>query len=903
MKLTQDIPKDSQVSYVATEHLKEWVEGSAVSKAIASSNIESISAEDANKRVKPKHPIKDDGWWCRGVNWRTGEYLSERHGQFKPNHPHHDPEKDSDAKYLTASRITPDAVFLKMPGDDRYWQNIHASSGHPIFWTEGVKKAAAGLSLGLATIALTGVWNFGKGKNFAPEVLAWIKRGGIQYLCFDSDYRDKPHCRDAIRRFCNLARECGTELRIVSWDAQWKGIDDFIIANSKDAFLEAVNMAQLIEQWEKQFNKDDDNDKPSKSRPVPRLVAKEIAEDFQQRFKYHNQQQLWRYWNDKYWEKYDDGSFLSAVKTILDSKNINYKGSAFLSDVVKLLECDLRVRHWKTFDTSKYIAFSNSVLEVSTRKLLEHSPGFGFISHLPYDYKPIIIQNNILDTLKTGCPSTYKFLTEAMKGDERGIKKLLAVINGVIKFRFSELQQFVHLSGKPGTGKGTFLRLLQKCVGKGNYQGSSLSSLSSEYELASIIDKQLVIFSDERKQVGCETILKLTGGDDIRFREIRKSPGSAPFLGTTVIASNHTVFMGDTTGLDRRICLIPFNNPVPIQKRTGELENLMDKEIPQLIAVALQLSDQEVTQLIRGYGDADIAAFRLHEWQMKMESNSVAAFLNDALVIDPTAESRVSFLFDCYKKFCDDAGLKPLSQVKFPKYLDELCSDYLGEAVTWDKSRRHAYFVGLRLRTEDDDRFPNYEQYLMKLSEASQLAPVAPVDAPVDTPVDAPVEPLSNGSLHQLHQLDGGVIENNISNQHSEVQPVELPQTEPENLPPPDISNQKSSQTKKDLEFVKKYTNGEELTSKEQEVIKLTADIIRYQLDFYKTKEAFLKEWQKLKPSQVHLANLVLGCCKDGEKFFTKFLPRLGITPTELGVSDPNPKPVEPNGDQISLFD
>ncbi|MFM6204964.1 DUF5906 domain-containing protein, partial [Planktothrix sp.] len=107
-----------------------------------------------------------------------------------------------------------------------------------------------------------------------------------------------------------------------------------------------------------------------------------------------------------------------------------------------------------------------------------------------------------------------------------GIKKLLAVINGVIKFRFSELQQFVHLSGKPGTGKGTFLRLLQKCVGKGNYQGSSLSSLSSEYELASIIDKQLVIFSDERKQVGCETILKLTGGDDIRFREIRKSPGS-----------------------------------------------------------------------------------------------------------------------------------------------------------------------------------------------------------------------------------------------------------------------------------------------------------------------------------------------------------------------------------------
>ncbi|HEY9866007.1 MAG TPA: DUF3854 domain-containing protein, partial [Candidatus Obscuribacterales bacterium] len=307
MKSIQDIPKDSQVSYVATEHLREWVEGSAVSEVIATSNIESISAEDANKRVKPKHPIKDAGWWCRGINWRTGEYLTERYGQFKPNNPHHDPEQDSDAKYLTASRITPDAVFLKMPGNDNYWQNLYNSLSDPIFWTEGVKKAGAGLSLGLGTIALTGVWNIGKGKKLAPEVLNWVERGGTQYLCFDSDYRDKPHCREAIRRFCNLAREHGTELRIVSWDAQWKGMDDFIKANGKDAFLDSVKVAQLIEQWEQQFTKDDD--KPSKGRPIPRLVAKEIREDFQQRFKYYNQQQSWRYWNDKYWEKYDDGSF------------------------------------------------------------------------------------------------------------------------------------------------------------------------------------------------------------------------------------------------------------------------------------------------------------------------------------------------------------------------------------------------------------------------------------------------------------------------------------------------------------------------------------------------------------------------------------------------------------------
>jgi putative DNA primase/helicase len=470
------LPKDSQFCYVATEHLREWVEDSAVSTAIATLNIESISAEEANKRVKPKHPIKDDGWWCRGVNWRTGEYLSERHGQFKPNRPHHNPEKNSDSKYLAASRITPDAVFLKMPGDDDYWQNIYNSLSNPIFWTEGGKKAGAGLSIDLPTISLTGVWNWGKQGKLAPEVLNWVQRGGTQYLCFDSDYREKDGCREAIRRFCTLAREHGTEIRIVSWDSQWKGMDDFIKGNGKEAFLDAIKIAQTLEQWEKQFTKDDD--KPSKGRPVPRLVAREIAEEFQQRFKYHNQQQLWRHWNDKYWEKYDDGSFLSAIKTILDSKNVNYKGHAFLNDVGKLLECDLRVRKWKTFDTSKYIAFNNGVLEVSTGKLLEHSPGFGFTSHLPYDYKPILIKDNILDTLKSECPSVYRFMVEAMKGDEQAIKKLLAVINGVIKFRFSELQYYVHVSGKPRTGKGTFLRLLQNCIGKDHFPRSAVDLIS-----------------------------------------------------------------------------------------------------------------------------------------------------------------------------------------------------------------------------------------------------------------------------------------------------------------------------------------------------------------------------------------------------------------------------------------
>lgn len=70
------------------KHLTEWVEGSAVSEAIARLNIESLTAKELNERIRPKESIKTGGWWCRGVLWRTGARASNWYGQGKPDKPH-----------------------------------------------------------------------------------------------------------------------------------------------------------------------------------------------------------------------------------------------------------------------------------------------------------------------------------------------------------------------------------------------------------------------------------------------------------------------------------------------------------------------------------------------------------------------------------------------------------------------------------------------------------------------------------------------------------------------------------------------------------------------------------------------------------------------------------------------
>jgi putative DNA primase/helicase len=235
------------------KHLIEWVEGSAVNEAIASLNIESLSVKEMNEHVRPKEPIKTGGWWCGGVNWRTGMPMGTWYGQGKPDKPHH-PEGSKERKYLTGSGMEPDAIFLAMPDRD-YWAKIHADVSIPRHWTEGVKKAGAGLSLGLAVIALTGVWNWGKDGNLAKFVEEWAQSGTVHYIDFDSDYAANPSCRAAIIKFAQLLIEHGCTVHITCWDSEFKGLDDYIVGKGGDAFLEAVAEASAFAEWERQVKK------------------------------------------------------------------------------------------------------------------------------------------------------------------------------------------------------------------------------------------------------------------------------------------------------------------------------------------------------------------------------------------------------------------------------------------------------------------------------------------------------------------------------------------------------------------------------------------------------------------------------------------------------------------------
>ena len=693
-------------------HRKELFEKRGLNSEWIEVNCRSVSSLDASELLGYK--AQSDGIWLEGTNFQ---------GQFKPDKAWKSKDEKGHAPKYRSALGEYDAMLPIHPTISNYWDDLEAlhrlcyiiNGIACILLTEGFFKAIAGCSNGLPTIALQGV-EMGltpsiddpQGKRYLVPILERFARAGFGFIiCFDADAATNENVLMAQLKLAHQLQKFKVPVYSVtglwekdqSYKNENKGMDDYIQNHGADKFRsEVLARAQAIEQWEKQFKKDEEE---TKKPPTPKEIADKLAEKYQPTWKYHNEQKTWREHRDGIWNGIEKTAFEARIATLLDADGVPWSLPAFIKNTEQCLEYKLMVEEWQIADRTKFVAFNNGVVDLTTNKLLPHSSGYGFLSKLSLDYKQLPnSDNDVIELLKQHAPATFRFMYDAMEGDQKRILKLLAIVNGVVKFRYHDLQMFVHLVGKPGTGKSTFAELLSACVGTANTASARLQALDEAYTLAEIIDKQLVICPDEDKKVGGFGGLKaLTGGSAISYRAPYKEVGSSKFYGALVVISNSPIFAGDTTGLDRRVCLVSFNKPVPAHLRTKAVEDAVCAEAASVISVALTMTDEEVTQVLKGIGDALIPEFRRQQWLLKVQTNSVVAHLNEWLIYDPEAEIKPQELFDHYKNYCQNAGLMPVSLTKYPESLLDVC-DSLEWNVTRHRSNGKRFIKGIRLRSE-----------------------------------------------------------------------------------------------------------------------------------------------------------------------------------------------------------
>lgn len=141
-------------------------------------------------------------------------------------------------------------AYLPLSAD---WKTIKDDPEYDVIITEGELKAAAATEAGFPTIGLGGVWNFRSSREgtwFLPELedFDWARR--TTFICFDSDYLNKPNVCLAINGLCDELQERGAIIKLLALppaeDDKKVGLDDYLLDHTTDDLKDLLASAEHL---------------------------------------------------------------------------------------------------------------------------------------------------------------------------------------------------------------------------------------------------------------------------------------------------------------------------------------------------------------------------------------------------------------------------------------------------------------------------------------------------------------------------------------------------------------------------------------------------------------------------------------------------------------------------------
>ncbi len=432
--------------------------------------------------------------------------------------------------------------------------------------------------------------------------------------------------------------------------------------------------------------------------------------------------QTWHQFNGNYW--IPENSLIDNVLVEMlyqGAGDLGFKPA--LKNAIKSLLTDGSMLPLPRNDTGK-LPFLNGLLCLKTKRLEQVTPENAQTWCLPYEYKP-----------GADCPKVKAWLLQAVDNDPETVEFLRAWMAAVLHGR-NDLQKFLHLKGSGGTGKGTFIRLLNALIGKMNTAITSLDQLEqNRFEAAMLYNKRLAVISDSDKYGGSINVLKaITGQDDIRLeRKHQQQAGSFVFQGLVVMASNESLQVTDhTSGLDRRRITVIFDRRATNEEkqewqRLGGEESVLHAELPGLVNWLLELSQTEISQIIRNPPER----IRSADLDAMTASNPIADWVTECCIPDSSAWTQIgdmrkisepghetayrnadSWLYANFHQWCQRENKTPLASRRFKDLLIQTC-ETLGFSVNESRRGNGRGINGIRLRLEDEPRFHEKAESIM----------------------------------------------------------------------------------------------------------------------------------------------------------------------------------------------
>ncbi|HBI7086307.1 DNA primase family protein [Clostridium perfringens] len=372
-----------------------------------------------------------------------------------------------------------------------------------------------------------------------------------------------------------------------------------------------------------------------------------------------------------------------AGRIIMDYMLPNYCVMASIRDCRE--QWDILVsKDFDDFNRNPYLVnVRNGLLDIRDMSFKEHTPSYLSTVQLNVEYNP-----------QVDCPQFKKFLNEVL--DCKLIPLVQEIVGYLLTTNTASQKAFVFW-GPARTGKSTLLWVVEYLLlGKKNVSNIPWQEIGDKFKTAELLGKLANVFSDlPSKSIDDTGIFKVVTGEDYLMAEKKnKNPFKFKPFARLVFSCNELPrnYVDRTEGFYRRLIIVPFNRQIEKSKIDKSLKYKFQREKEGILNWALEglkrlyennfeFSENELTDGIKK--------------EYKRENNNVISFVEECCELDGLFSCSRIELYESYKEFCVEAGLKALSQIKFNKELEGNFN------ITRSRSGKLRSWNGVRIKLED----------------------------------------------------------------------------------------------------------------------------------------------------------------------------------------------------------
>lgn len=309
------------------------------------------------------------------------------------------------------------------------------------------------------------------------------------------------------------------------------------------------------------------------------------------------------------------------------------------------------------------INVKNGVVNLKTKELYPHHPGYRFTTMCPVEYNPDAKSSRF-----------KKFINEIMMGDTELARYLQTAFGYGITGENRE-EKIFFMVGCGGNGKSKLMDVVEEVMSDsvGSVPISALIKSTSvgspTPELVPLLNKRIA-FSSEIKgdnSLDDSTIKQLTGNKYINIRKMKKEFVKSLVEFKVFVDSNFMpYFKYYDNAIERRVVIIPFKKSFKGKERDNELAEKLseDKEY-----VLKWLINGAYRYYNKGLVEPDSVKEAIGSF--KRSSDSIGSFVEDKILRQYGKKIKSSELHQKYNRYCFDNDFDPLGSKSFSQEMQK----------------------------------------------------------------------------------------------------------------------------------------------------------------------------------------------------------------------------------------